>query len=692
MVFQYPSLFAGLLALSIPIVVHLFNFRRFRRVYFSSIQFLKKIELETNKQSQLKKLLTLLFRCLALVFLVLAFVQPIIQSNQHAAVLSKSKAVSIFIDNSFSMNSVGSEAGLLELAKATAIDIIKGYPSATKFQIITNDLSGRQQHLLPKEDALKEVENIEVSSASAQLKEVFNKQKNALAESHADNKILYYVTDFQKSLGDLENKEEYEYYLIPIENKRKQNVFIDTCWFEEPMHLSGQNSTVMVRIRNSGENDYENVRLTCEVNGKIKAVTDFAIKAKTEKLDTIVLKNTETGWNKIKLALNDFPIVFDDAYYTTMEVVDKINVLHIYDIQPNKFVKAVYEKNPMFLYTSVPSDQLDYSVLSQNNLVVLDQIKSFSSGLQSELAKYVANYGNLLFVPNPNPELNSYNACFKSLNMNTIGTAAQEPMPIAQINRQEKVFSDIFSKWNKQMELPAVQQYFVLDKNSSSVQEPLMVLKNNIPLVLKYGGVLGGNIYYINNSLRPEDGGLPFSSLFAPMMYKFSVIGRSAESNTVQLGRQTGIPVSLKSNQKLNKGGKNDIQLSVVTPKASFIPAIQPMGNEVMVTIDESVKEAGFGDIVDHQNAKVKSIGINYNRNESVLEYEDAASLSEKYKGDHIHIVTEERESIGETVKSLESGTPLWKYCLMLSLLFLLAEMLVIRFYNQIPFKTNRAA
>ncbi|MBO4740720.1 MAG: BatA domain-containing protein, partial [Bacteroidales bacterium] len=73
MQFLNPLFFIGFLAVAIPIAVHLFNFRRYKKVYFSDISKLEELTGQTKRRSQIKQLLILAARVLAIVFLVLAF-------------------------------------------------------------------------------------------------------------------------------------------------------------------------------------------------------------------------------------------------------------------------------------------------------------------------------------------------------------------------------------------------------------------------------------------------------------------------------------------------------------------------------------------------------------------------------------------------------------------------------------------
>src|SRR5438128_4331517 len=105
MQFTYPEFLFALSALSIPIIIHLFNFRRFKKIAFTNVRFLKEIKQDTRSRSRLKHLLILLSRLLAVTFLVLAFAQPFIPANKNN-IVGGTRNVGIYLDNSFSMDAV----------------------------------------------------------------------------------------------------------------------------------------------------------------------------------------------------------------------------------------------------------------------------------------------------------------------------------------------------------------------------------------------------------------------------------------------------------------------------------------------------------------------------------------------------------------------------------------------------------
>jgi hypothetical protein len=198
MQFLYPAFLFGLLALAIPVIIHLFNFRRFKTVYFTNVRFLKNIQEETATKSRLKHILVLISRMLAITFLVLAFAQPFIPSEQSANKATK-KAVSIYIDNSFSMEAVNNDEQLLNIAKRKAEEIVNGYTIDDQFQLLTNDMEAKHQRLVSKEEMLQMITQVQRTPEVRSLSEIVKRQRDILNRDKAQSqKNIYAISDFQK--------------------------------------------------------------------------------------------------------------------------------------------------------------------------------------------------------------------------------------------------------------------------------------------------------------------------------------------------------------------------------------------------------------------------------------------------------------------------------------------------------------
>src|SRR5258706_15272277 len=159
MQFLYPAFLWALTALSIPIILHLFYFRRYKKIYFSSLRFLREVKEETSARNRLRNLLILLARLLAMAFIILAFAQPYVPINslQQEGI----RNVSLFIDNSFSMQSFGQDLSLFDRSRQKAKEIIMGYGQEDHFQILGHELSPSQNLWISRDEALLRLEEME---------------------------------------------------------------------------------------------------------------------------------------------------------------------------------------------------------------------------------------------------------------------------------------------------------------------------------------------------------------------------------------------------------------------------------------------------------------------------------------------------------------------------------------------------
>ena len=163
MSFVYPNFLWALLLLLVPIIVHLFHFRRYKKVLFPNVRFLKNVQKQTQSIKKLRNFLVLLARLLALAFLVFAFAQPYIPiDNQEVS--QSDEIVGIYIDNSFSMDNDGKQGPLIEEAKSKARELIKSYLPTDRFLVNSNTSIGR----LPvnQKDAISLVDNIDIDKTT----------------------------------------------------------------------------------------------------------------------------------------------------------------------------------------------------------------------------------------------------------------------------------------------------------------------------------------------------------------------------------------------------------------------------------------------------------------------------------------------------------------------------------------------
>ena len=301
MQFLHPQILWAILALAIPIIIHLFHFRRFKKVYFTNVKLLKEIKEEKSTRRQLRNFLVLLSRLFAAACLIIAFAQPFLSENDTAK--TGKNYVSIFIDNSNSMMALSEDVPLIDKAKKKAEEIVSAYGVADQFQIISHELKGSQQRWINQENTIQAIEDIGLNPEVNLLSNVYNKQLQSKPED--GNHVIYYLSDFQKSITDfnLESDTLSEVNLIPMQAVKENNISLDSVWFESVVPSINQNNKLIVRIKNHSNEAREDIRLSINHNNQNRPEGTFNIPANGTKVDTINLLITEPGWQKIKVKI-----------------------------------------------------------------------------------------------------------------------------------------------------------------------------------------------------------------------------------------------------------------------------------------------------------------------------------------------------------------------------------------------------
>lgn len=677
MQFLYPNFLWALAALAIPIIIHLFYFRRFKKVAFSNVKFLKEVKEETSMRSRLRNLLVLAARCLALAALVFAFAQPFLPSASE--VLTGRKAVSLYVDNSFSMGAESDAAPLLQIAKDRARDVVNAYGVEDRFQVVDNEFKGRNQRLVGQEEALQLIEEIRIAPESRRLSVVNARQRSALRTENLENNITYLVSDFQRNIADLRADKldtAVQVNLVPLSAVRERNVGIDSAWFEAPVPQLNQNNLLLVRVRNYGSEDLDNVRLSLNYLGQNKPEGTLKIPAGNYVVDSVYLNITEPGIGKAELRITDFPVQFDDVYHLTFRTADKVRVLNIDDDgQPNRNLRAALGGLSVFAANYVGSRNIDYGALAENDLIVMTDQQNVGSGLAEQLRQYVENGGNLLVFPPKNADLTSYNTFLTRVSADKLEPFTEQTLEVDDINQREFIFRNVFRNRSRALRLPTTTGNFPLGRVGSRRQEALLTYRNNTTALAKYR--LGeGNVYLSSAPLDNEINNLALNAeIFIPMLYKMGISSGKRRQAAYTIGKDEVIQTSRRS-------ATADIVYKLRGKKGEFIPEQRVVDNRVLLTINNQVPEAGTFDLVLGDEV-VDAFAFNYDRNEADLTYLDGAELAElaALPGVSLLDAANQASLIGD-IKERNEGTPLWRYFIWAALAFLLVEVLLLRFWK----------
>ena len=676
MQFLYPAFLFGLLALAIPVIIHLFNFRRFKTVYFTNVRFLKNIQEETATKSRLKHILVLISRMLAIIFLVLAFAQPFIPSEQSADKATK-KAVSIYIDNSFSMEAVNNDEQLLNIAKRKAEEIVNGYTIDDQFQLLTNDMEAKHQRLVSKEEMLQMITQVQCTPEVRSLSEIVKRQRDILNRDKAQSqKNIYAISDFQKNAAGFENDTTLNINLVHLQGKDQRNLAIDSVWFAGPVQILNQPIQLCYTISNYGEDEITNAPVTLKLNEQIKSIADITIPPLSKITDTMTFTLNEAGWYNGELGVKDYPVTFDDVLYFTFQPVSQIPVITINGKTENTFIQSLIGKNSLFALTNNNVAQIDFSSLDKFDLIILNEVKSISGGLADALNQQLERGCNIIIFPPADMDVATVNNFLQMNSAGTYGNYVKSKRNVTAINTKNPVFTDVFEKVPKNLSLPFATESFQINAFSQTIEEMVMEFGDHRPMVAGYPAKQGV-IYLSAVPLVREITDLQVqASLFAPMMYKIAVSTQKKMSLYATIGETKWIDLP-----GINLTG--DATLKVKSNNNEFIPEIRKAGNLTAVNLSDYTNVSGIYTLLQPgapEGNTNQTLALNYNRSESDLSFETAASLKERYNAANINVIDDINRDFAGVVTQMNEGTPLWKFCIIFVLIFLAAEILLIRF------------
>ena len=673
MQFLYPQFLWALTALAVPIIIHLFYFRRYKKVLFSNVRFLREIKEETSARNKLRNLLILLMRCLALAALIFAFAQPYIPVADQT--LTGIGHVSVFVDNSFSMQSFGEDLPLLDRAKQRAAEIVNAYGQEDKFQILTHELSSGQQRYVSKEEALSAVEDVDITPDVAMLSQVIDRQQALIEREDAANGIVYLISDFQKSITDLSTADTQTVLnLVPVQSVRQENVAIDTAWFDTPAQILNQTSPLIIQVTNYGAGDIENTKLTMTIDGQEKPLSALNIAAGESVTDTAQITILKTGWHEVTLRITDFPVQFDDAWYLTFYVKEQVRVLSLNGALPNPRLDAAFSASTHYQLDNQSAAQVDYSAMREYDLVILNEIGSITTGMAEALYQYLSvSGGRVLVFPAPDRPVSAYQNFLARCNANMFTEWHLAEKTVGYINTEEFLFNDVFLRTRSTLRLPVTQGSYATTDLQRSGREKILGYRDGTSFMDKYR-VGNGMLLVSNAPLADNYSDLSRNAeIFIPLLYKAAIAtGRSVPGAYI-IGRDELIEVDVRALE-----ADRVFTFKGVT---EFIPGMTSMGSKMLLSPGDQVQEAGYYKLYAG-DSEMGTYAFNYDRTESLLDNYTPQELSAAL-GPRVPILQATGTSnFTDLITEREKGIQLWRWCIGLALVFLFLEIIAIRIWK----------
>ncbi|MBS1503037.1 MAG: BatA domain-containing protein, partial [Bacteroidetes bacterium] len=659
--FLYPAFLFALVVLAIPVVIHLFNFRKYQKVYFSNVQFLKEIQEQQASRRNLKERLILAARLLALLFLVLAFARPHIPAKNVSGA-GRQQVVSIFVDNSYSMQALSKEGTLLDEAKRRAKEIASAYNINDRFQLLTQDFEGKHQRLLSRDEFNDEVDAVKISPQSRDLQQIVNRQQGLLNEQNGSVRSAYIISDFQKNIAGtnvVKADSGIRYNLVRLKASELPNVAVDSAWLLAAVHRPGESEKLVVKLHNYAGEMAEKIPLKLSVNGIQKALGSYTVGPRSVQTDTLSFSGLQSGWQRGEIQLQDNPVTFDNQFYFTFNVQQQMPVLLIDGGTVNPFLNAVFAADKFFAAKRVVDGNVDYAAIGTYPLIVVSDVKILSTGLAQQLKAYVSNGGTLAFFPSADADLANYKIFLQSMNAAWPEQLVSDNTRIAALNLRNAVFKNIFESYPQNPDLPSVKKYFRL---SLAVRgENLMDLPGRQPFWAGYSNGKG-KVYVSAVPLSDDFSNLQRHALFVPIMFRIALLSGHNLPLFYTLGRDESIevpPVQVNEKQVLK----------LVKGDYTMIPDVRQQGGSTRLFISDQLQQTGNYEM-KKQDSTIAVLAFNDNRKESDMSYLTAADLKRNFPRAG-NILEPGPGTLKGEVSGLNFGLQLWKLCIILALIFL---------------------
>ncbi|HBH25563.1 MAG TPA: hypothetical protein DDY13_19365, partial [Cytophagales bacterium] len=493
--FKNPELLWALVLLAIPIIIHLFHLRRFKKTPFTNVALLKTIKLTTRKSSRLKKWLILFARLGMLTMIILAFAQPFLPNSKN---FNKSSELVIYLDNSFSMQAKGSNGSLLNVAKQQLINYL---PEKERFTLFTNEQSFTN---VTKETIIKHLIDLDFSHTQLPFEAAYLKGLEYFNANEKSIKNLLFISDFQQYALQNFKPEDSSVSLgcILLRPQKNSNISIDSVYFG-----SGEGSKELnVTLSNFGQ-PIENVAVSLFENDQLITKAATALDNESTVQFTLDKETTFSG----KVEISDDGLNYDNRLYFNVEQPERINVLSINGTD-DLFLRKIFTDDE-FKYSGYDVNSLEYNKLFEQNILILNHLDLLPQVLVETISDFYLQGGTVLIMPDNEADVSSYNALLSVLNQPLFTERLEEIKKVTTIVFDHPLLSDAFYSRVSNFQYPEVKSYFKSINSKGSIYS------------LEDGNALlsgGKRVFLFNADITEENSNFLQSPLIVPALYNMA--------------------------------------------------------------------------------------------------------------------------------------------------------------------------
>ena len=420
------------------------------------------------------------------------------------------------------------------------------------------------------------------------------------------------------------------------------------------------------------------------MNDSIKSITNFSVNAQNEITASLKYTNSSSGLQLGHLEISDYPFTHDNNWYISYFVEPQLKALAVFENSTSSkeglnYISALFKNDDFVLLDEMNLQSLQISRLSDYNTIFLMNIESFSSGFLNEIKSSVARGTSVVIFPSEKNTAIGTNEFLAMFNVNPVTGRDTTKLKISGIDFENKFFADVFRKKEENPIYPEINGHFQFGNSSLSSENRLLWFQNNDKALssVNYGE---GKVWVFAFPLQNKNESFARDILFVPTIYNIVLYSLPNQEMSYVLGRKTFFEIQGKQNINLN----STIEIENKKTGEKFIPSknISPRGTQIEFS-GQILNDGHY--LILNDDTIISSMAFNYDRKESDLRVFDKKELEEKIEIAQLknaHVVQNVEQNFSEIFDEIQNGKQLWKWCILLALLFILTEAAIIRFWK----------
>jgi len=534
--FLNPIVLLILAAALLPLLIHLFNRRRIKKLDFSSILFLKSLEKVRLRRLKLRQIILLILRTLIILLVVLAFARPSLKGSLSSVVGSQARTSAvILLDNSYSMGYESPQGQLFDLARKRAkltVDLLSEGDEA--YLVVFNS---RPTLLTPEptsefEDLEELISEMELSYRGTDVSKALSLAYESLSKSKNLNREIYLFSDLDragwfKRDADIPDQENVKLFVVQM-GKEKRNFAIQSLDFGGGLMKKGAPFKLNAKISNYSAETAEDILLGLYLDGKRVSQTDLNLEGDSEKETSFSYTVDVAGSHFGYLELSDDELLADNIRHFVFEIPGDISILLVGEKKEdihyvNLALNPQEEDKSIIDVTAVDINSLSKENLFSYDAILFSNVSRLSSAQLLDLERYVKDGGGVFFSLGDGVNLKFYNEHIvkKFFNCMTkapvMGLDKKGFFSWRDLDTEHPVFQP-YRDMEKE-KFPQVRFFYFFEATQPSGSKILARFTNLSPALMEKS--LGrGKIMVFLGSFDPRDSDVTRHTIFVPFIHR----------------------------------------------------------------------------------------------------------------------------------------------------------------------------